>query len=670
MKTRRDFLRCAALGAAAVAVPQLARAGETRRPNFLFILTDDQRWDALSCVQKEQGDKGRFPWFQTPNMDRIAAEGVRFKNAFVVNSLCAPSRASFLTGCYGHVNGVTNNHTAFPLTNVTHASLLRAAGYTTGYIGKWHMGSQVERPGFDFAASFIGQGKYMDCPIVVNGETKPSSGWVDDAEMEYALDFLKQNKDKPFLLCVGFKAPHGPFTPPARRANDFAGARAREVPNLDAPPVFREEARAGKRAARAEGSNVPLDYFRCIRAADDNVGRLLKTLDELGLAEDTVIVFAGDNGFYLGEHQLGDKRSAYDESMRIPLLLRYPRRVRGGQTIDRMVLNVDMAPTFLELAGVAVPPAMQGRSWRPLLEEKADADWRRAFFYAYFFERGFGTPFVTAVRTDSAKLVRYPGHDEWTELFDLAADPFELKNVWAKPEGAELRKQLEAEYEKQKAAIAFRVPADADEPSKMMQPVLAAWVLDYRFDHDDGAQVSDASAAKNHGTAKGATLVAGREDRKARRFDGNSWIEVPKSPSLNPGGGAWTVEATFNAEKPDGVVLAHGGATLGYLLALEGGKPVFVVNAAHKTSRVAAKKEVSGQWVTVTARWNGKNLFLNVDGQPAGKSRLLAAPDRLPNDGLQIGTDQGSQILETALPKFTGLIERVRLFSGEPPPEK
>ena len=147
---RRDFMQWAVLSTAALTLPRAAHAAEGRRPNFLFILTDDQRWDALSCVQQEQGDKARFPWFKTPNMDRIAAEGVRFRNAFVVNSLCAPSRASFLTGCYGHVNGVTDNHTAFPLANVTHASLLRAAGYTTGYVGKWHMGQQVERPGFDF----------------------------------------------------------------------------------------------------------------------------------------------------------------------------------------------------------------------------------------------------------------------------------------------------------------------------------------------------------------------------------------------------------------------------------------------------------------------------------------------------------------------------------------
>ena len=674
---RRDFLKRAALGMAAVAVPSLARAGEARRPNFLFVYTDDQRWDIMSCVQKEQGAKARFPWLKTPNMDRIAAEGIRFRNAFVVNSLCAPSRATFLTGCYGHVNGITNNHTPFPLTNVTHASQLRAAGYMTGYIGKWHMGSQVERPGFDFAASFLGQGKYFDCPIVVNGETKPSTGWVDDVGTDYAVDFLKKNKDKPFLLCVGFKATHGPFTPPPRREKDYEGETARPVPNLATPAIYHDAAKPAKKAAATtepDGAiKVNLGYFRCVTAADDNLGRLLKTLDELGLAEDTVVVFAGDNGYYLGEHRLGDKRSAYDESLRIPMLLRYPRRVRGGQTVDRMVLNVDMAPTFLDLAGVAVPPVMHGRSWRPLLEEKAGADWRKAFFYAYFYERGFGTPFVTAVRTDTAKLVRYPGHVEWTELFDLAADPFEMNNLWAKPEGAVLRKQLEAEYEKQMAAIAFCVPDYADQPGQTKEKEktehskpLRAWVLDYRFDHDEGDKVRDASAHKNHGTAKGAPLAEGRAGHKARRFDGSGSISIAKSDSLNPGVGAWTVEVTCKAEAGEGIVLAHGGESNGYCLAFDGGRPVFTVIANHTASRVALKQKVTGEWATVTARWAAGHMTLAA-GEEQAEATLREGITQQPHDIMQIGADLGSQVLGKPQPHFKGLIESVRIFSGNAP---
>ncbi len=201
-----------------VFLPAIAAADAApRRPNFLFIYTDDQRWDALSVVQREQGEKGRFPWLHTPHMDRVAAEGVRFRNAFVVNSLCAPSRASFLTGVYGYRNGIVNNHTPFPVENVTYASLLKQAGYVTGYVGKFHMDNQRgQRPGFDFSASFIGQGRYFDCPIEVNGQETPSKGWVDDVSTDYALSFLRTNREKPFALAVGFKATHGPFAP--RRA--------------------------------------------------------------------------------------------------------------------------------------------------------------------------------------------------------------------------------------------------------------------------------------------------------------------------------------------------------------------------------------------------------------------------------------------------------------------
>jgi arylsulfatase A-like enzyme len=204
--------------------------------------------------------------------------------------------------------------------------------------------------------------------------------------------------------------------------------------------------------------------FRGINAVDDNVGRLLALLDELKLAEDTVFVFSSDNGYYLGEHALGDKRSAYEESLRIPMMVRYPRAVKAGRTDDRMVLNVDPAPTFLDLAGVPVPKEVHGRSWRPLLEGKEGVAWRDAFFYCYFFEKGFGVPTTTAVRTADAKLIKYPGHDEWTEVFDLKADPFETRNLAKTPEAAELRARLEAEYDRQAKALDFRIPDFADKP--------------------------------------------------------------------------------------------------------------------------------------------------------------------------------------------------------------
>ncbi|SIO58211.1 Arylsulfatase A [Singulisphaera sp. GP187] len=450
-------------------VPEAARAAEPApgRPNFLFVFTDDQRYDAMSVVQREQGDRARFPWFQTPHMDRLASEGVRFRNAFVVNSLCAPSRACMLTGRYSHHNGIADNQTPFPTDSVTYASLLRAAGYTTGYVGKWHMdGQKGKRPGFDESVSFIGQGKYVDCPFEVNGKLTPTTGWVDDRSTDFAVEFLKKNQAKPFALVVGFKSTHGPFDPPDRAHDRFAGETPRPAANQGVRPIYRATAEpaAAKKKQGAPRPGEKLGYFRCVSAADDNLGRLMTTLDELGLAEDTVLVFTSDNGYYLGEHSLGDKRSAYDESLRVPLLVRYPRLVKKGKLVDSMVLNIDVASTFLDLAGVPVPKAMQGRSWRPLLEGKPDA-WRTAWFYEYFQERAFpGTPTILAVRTENAKLITYPGHPDWTELFDLKADPYEKSNLASDPAHQDLRQKMEAEFASQQKAVGYTYPSYADFP--------------------------------------------------------------------------------------------------------------------------------------------------------------------------------------------------------------
>ena len=286
----------------------------------------------MGVVQREHGERGRFPWLKTPNMDRLASEGVRFRNAFVVNSLCAPSRASYLTGRYGHFNGIVNNHTPFSAENVTHARLLQQAGYRTAYVGKWHMGSQHgQRPGFDYSASFIGQGRYDDCPFEINGKETATKGWVDDVSTDFAIRFIREQKDQPFLLAVGFKSAHGPFDPPDRLKDAYAGELARPVPNLNDQAIYTRTGDSqpfGLKPAGAAPTN--LGYFRCLTAADENLGRILKVLDELQLSADTMVVFAADNGYYLGEHRLGDKRSAYDESLRIPLLVRFPRLGHAG----------------------------------------------------------------------------------------------------------------------------------------------------------------------------------------------------------------------------------------------------------------------------------------------------------------------------------------------------
>ena len=451
-------------------VPAITAPSGPARPNFLFIVTDDQRYDAMSCVQKEQGDKARFPWFQTPNMDRLAREGVRFRNAFVVNSLCSPSRSNFLTGKYNHLNGVTNNHTPMPLDTITSAHDLAKAGYVTAYFGKWHHGMQKERPGFDVIYSFLGQGNYEDQPFNINGTITPTQGWVDDVTTDFAIQFLKNRKpsDKPFDIVFGFKSPHDPRIPPARAANRFSGEEARPVPNLGLKPPFRQHPstaphdNGGFTDKKGRGGGM-LNYFRCISAADDCIGRLLVALDDLHLADNTIVIFMSDNGYYFGEHTLGDKRSAYEESMRVPLIVRYPHVAPAREVVDEMAIGVDLAPTLLDYAGVAIPKDMQGRSWRPLIEGKP-TDWRKSFFYEYFYERQYATPNTTAVRTADAKLIKYPGHPDWTELFDLKSDPYETHNLIADPSRGDLLKRMESEYDHQAKEVGFNIPADADKP--------------------------------------------------------------------------------------------------------------------------------------------------------------------------------------------------------------
>jgi arylsulfatase A-like enzyme len=426
------------------------------RPNFLFIYTDDQRWDAMGVVQQDMGDQARFPWFKTPNMDRLAREGVRFRNAFVTESLCSPSRAAFLTGCYNHLNGVHDNFTPFPANAITYATQLRAAGYDTAYIGKWHMGTQRTRPGFDYFASFVGQGEYWDCPLLINGVSTPTPGWVDDAVTDRAIEYLEHlahHQAKPFCMVIGFKSPHEPWHPPARAAHRFAGDQAKSVPNMKALA-------AGIKEAEWNPNNPKnLDYFRVISAVDDDLGRILDALDELQLATNTVVVYTSDNGFFRGEHGLHDKRYLYDEALRIPFIVRYPALIPQPRVCDRIVLNIDVCPTFLDLAGVPIPPAVQGRSFKPLLLDEPPADWRKSFFNEYFIELKY--PYVPpqyGIRTETAKLIEYPDHPDWTEMFDLAKDPYETRNLYHDPAHRELRAKLEKELAAEKTATRYRVP--------------------------------------------------------------------------------------------------------------------------------------------------------------------------------------------------------------------
>ena len=251
--------------------PNFANA-EDARPNFIFVLTDDQRYDAMGVVQREQGERGRFPWCTTPSMDRLAEEGVRFRNAFVTTSLCSPSRAAFLTGTYNHLNGIVYNNTPFPEDSVTWASLLRAGGYKTGYVGKWHMGNQRgKRPGFDYSASFLGQGKYNNQAFEINGVSEPTKGWVDDVATDFAIDFIRENKSKPFAIQLSFKSPHGPCKPKSDLKKLYKGEYCRPAVNESSRPPYDISDTTEPRYVIGT-TDRRLNRFRCINGADENLG--------------------------------------------------------------------------------------------------------------------------------------------------------------------------------------------------------------------------------------------------------------------------------------------------------------------------------------------------------------------------------------------------------------
>jgi N-acetylglucosamine-6-sulfatase len=413
-------------------------AGEIQKPvNILLVITDDQRWDELGLVQREQGSRARFPFLETPRLDALASEGIRFQNAFVTTSLCSPSRSAILTGQYNHTNGIIDNTTPFS-PRPTWATALQAAGYTTAYIGKWHHGAeQWERPGFDYVATYRGQGLYKGTTFKINNEwiNTKTKGYVDEHSVDFAIEFLEDIGDTPFAMTVGFKAVHEPFTPMDEHADRYATDGITPPLNWNAMAPWKSR---GPLVIPRKPRNPPLwmDILRTVDGTDKNVGRLLDSLEALDLADNTLVIFTSDNGFYLGEHQLGDKRSAYEESIRVPMIARLPGVIEPGSISDELVLNIDLAPTILDMATVPNTDAvMHGRSLRPLFEQDP-VPWREAFLYEYWQENMFwqkpGTPrspSILALRTATHKLITYSDFENWTELFDLEADPYERRNL-------------------------------------------------------------------------------------------------------------------------------------------------------------------------------------------------------------------------------------------------
>jgi len=458
-----------------------------KRPNIVFIMSDDHAAHAMSCYGSRINE--------TPNLDRIAAEGMLFRNCFCTNSICSPSRATILTGQYEHVHGVRTLADRLDRSAITFPRLLQQAGYQTALVGKWHLGTNPEnRPaGFDYWIVLPGQGLYHN-PVMhemnpsnpTRGVEKTIEGYVTDIITDISLDWLrKRDRDRPFCLLVHHKAPHRHWEPDAKHAHLYEGIEIPEPETL--LDDYQNRATAAREARMQVGvhmnerdlkqpkpedlSEAELrrwgyqlyikDYLRCVASIDDNVGRLLDYLDAEGLTEDTVVIYTSDQGFFLGDHGWYDKRFFYEESLRMPLVVRFPREIEPGSVCDEMVLNLDFAQTFLDLAGLEPHEQMMGRSFRPLLHGERPAGWRTSMYYRYWMHLAHHNVYAHyGIRTRRYKLIYYyaqaldasgaiddPRSPEW-ELFDLETDPLEMRSVYDDPAYAAVVAELKAELKR------------------------------------------------------------------------------------------------------------------------------------------------------------------------------------------------------------------------------
>ena len=439
----RRALLLASLAAAGVSASprQASNTFSGKRRNIIYILTDDQRFDAFGFMKAQ-------PFLETPNMDRLAREGAHCKNTFVTTSLCSPSRASMLTGKYAFQHRIVDNNTPIPPGTTFFPHYLQEAGYKTAFIGKWHMGNVGDdpQPGFDHWVSFKGQGSYLPSKngLNVDGKHVPQKGYITDELTDYAVEWIeKQPASQPYFLYLSHKAVHADFIPAERHKGRYANATfippVSQAPPIDPAtprPMWAQNQRNSWHGVEFpyHDSNLSIaDYYKryaeTLLAVDESLGRIMNLLEKRGELDSTYIFFAGDNGFCFGEHGLIDKRQAYEESMRIPLLARCPEVIPKGSVVSELVANIDFMPTFLDAAGVAAPSGLAGQSFLPLLQGKR-ISWRQNLLYTYYWERNFPeTPTIHAIRTDRYKYIHYYGIWDSDELYDLQQDPHELKNL-------------------------------------------------------------------------------------------------------------------------------------------------------------------------------------------------------------------------------------------------
>jgi len=416
---------------------KLARLPGAKPRNVIFILADDHRYDAMGFLG--------HPFLETPQMDAIARNGVHLQNAFVTTALCSPSRASILTGLYAHRHRVVDNNNPVPAGTLFFPQYLQQAGYETAFVGKWHMGGERDdpQPGFDYWVSFKGQGTYLPGAngLNVNGNHVPQKGYITDELTDYALDWLKgRQSGKPFMLYLSHKAVHSEFIPADRhkdryKSKPFAAPKTMDPTNhVGSPMWMRNQRNSFHGVDFPYHGNLNIEqyykrYAETLLAVDDSIGRVMAFLRDRKLLNSTLVIYMGDNGFAFGEHGLIDKRTAYEESMRVPMLMQCPDLFKGGSKVSQLVANIDIAPTILEAAGLKAPAGLDGQSFLPVAQGNP-VTWRQTLLYEYYWERNFPqTPTVHALRGNRYKYIHYHGIWDVDELYDLEADPLESRNL-------------------------------------------------------------------------------------------------------------------------------------------------------------------------------------------------------------------------------------------------
>jgi len=677
--SRREFLRSAsrtvALGTTvSFALPAIA--DDKNKPNILFIMSDDHAAHAISCYGSRIN--------KTPNIDRIAEQGMRFNNCFCTNSICGPSRAVILTGKYSHKNGFMKNGDKFDSGQQSFPKLLGKAGYQTAMIGKWHLASDPQ--GFDHwkvLSAAGGQGTYFDPKFKEDGKFVQDKGYVTDIITDDCIEWVKKrDKNRPFCLMYHHKAPHRHWLPDAKHAkmyddidiplpetfdDDYATrSDAAKQQEMTVDKHFIDKDLKGEPPAGLEGHALKewkyqryiKEYLRCIASVDDNIGRMMEFLKAGGLEENTIVVYTSDQGFFLGDHGWYDKRFMYEESLRMPLIVRYPKAVKAGSVNDDIVSNVDFAETFLDFAGVKIPRDMQGQSLRPLLNGHRPWGWRDALYYHYYMYPGYHmVKKHYGVRTKRYKLIHfYDDIDQW-ELFDLQKDPHELNNVYDDPKYAKVVKKLKArikELQKQyddNTAVAAKLKPEGT-------------MLDFNFDDIKNNIVKDNSGYGNNGKIVNNVLVVDGKKSKALKFTGNEYIDVKNSSSLDPSMQTWSAQVLVKPDA-DGVIAAHGGNRIGYMLFVENGKACFTVRNHERNYTARSTESCIGKWCHITGITGMGFVKIYVNSKKAGETELFNFLGYNSNEGLQIGGDSGDSVYKKMSGKgFKGLIESVKLHRG------